>query len=153
MPGVQRVALLALVFQTVGRHPDPDPLGCLEDVEVAPGELSLLYLTSTTHLSELDWALLRIRAWRPQALPEIAEVLAIADPLRAEALLHAWPPEAPPPPREAFEERWQKVETAMQDLRDDGLTASRTDVNAIAFSAYAEASGKTLDEVFDEFDV
>jgi hypothetical protein len=77
---------------------------------------------------------------------ELAEMVELAglDPLRYEALLHAWPPgpNNDPPPEEGFDrtlftpERWEEVEDAMWQIYASGITHRPSFVNAIFEEAY-----------------
>jgi hypothetical protein len=152
MVPAEKVALLALVYAQLymARHSDPDNL--LEDFEVCRGEVTLAAMIGSQAAEPFDWFLIRAMD-DPAALRATARDVAEVDPLRAEALLHAWPPEADGP-NDAWAlryggERWTQVEQVMEQLRADGLTTSREDVNAIACRAYAEAVGVPFTVVLD----
>jgi hypothetical protein len=75
-------------------------------------------------------------------LPLAADFSPVA-PLRAEALLHAFPPEDGPPDADwalPFRRRWGEVENAMRWLESEGLTMPSDDVDAVAAAAYAVGS-------------
>jgi hypothetical protein len=79
-----------------------------------------------------------IAACRP-ACSDLSDV----DPLRAEALLHAFPPADGLPEADwawPYRRRWDDVETAMRWLETEGLTASSIDVDAVAATAYLVGS-------------
>ncbi len=101
-------------------------------------------------VEEADWFLIRLMD-EPAALRAAAPDVAERDPARAEALFHAWPPEVVAPQggwaSGFMGARWTEVETIMERLRDEGLVTSREDVNAIAYRAYADATGLPLGAV------
>jgi hypothetical protein len=76
--------------------------------------------------------------------------LAGLDPLRYEALLHAWPPGAgdDPPPEEGFDralfapERWDEVEDAMWELYATGIAHRPSFIRVMAEEAYAAQMSK-----------
>jgi hypothetical protein len=146
---VREVALLALLYREHynARHTGPE--GLLEDFEVCRGEVNFATMIGAETLTETDWLVVRAMDTGGDLNPLAADL----DAGRAEALLHAWPTEAPPPdgrwtlPYGA--DRWAAVEEAMQHLRAEGLTASRDRVDAIAVAAYEAATGAPYDE--DEF--
>src|SRR5215210_3499174 len=99
MAAAMTVALFALAYAELAKHPEPGPIANLEDLEVCPGELSWLGIASTAQATEADWAVVDVLAQHPDAVVPVAEVLSVLDPARAEALLHA--AKTPPP-----EEDW-----------------------------------------------
>lgn len=102
-------------------------------------DLSLLAKIAADIATEADWEVIAALS-KPAALPAIAAELNAVDPVRAEALFHAWPPDSPQPPG-AWQEpysgrRWREVEDAMDTLRELGLTASRAEVERVAAAAW-----------------
>jgi hypothetical protein len=87
----------------------------------------------------------------------VARAVAEHDPVRAEALLHAAPSGGEPSSRAWTQplggQRWAEVEQAMEAREADGFTLSRDQVDSIAVSAYATATGMRRTEVRDEFDL
>jgi hypothetical protein len=156
MSEVERVALLALVYRefakgcSVGARTEPSDL--YDDLQATPGSLSLLTIVGSTNLPSLDWAIVRALD-QPEQLPELAAALVDYDPLRYEALLHAWPKDAPEPAAGLlYLERWDEIEEAIAALEATGLTATRDDVEDAALDAYVSATGASLDESLDAFD-
>jgi hypothetical protein len=70
------------------RYTGPDSL--LDDFENCL-EMGLLGMMGSQSLSELDWFVIEAME-DPETLPALASDLAALDPIRAEALRHAWPP-------------------------------------------------------------
>jgi len=78
----------------------------------------------------------------PEQVPQLFRDLQEDDPLWAEALLHAWPQGVHKPGFAlAYAERWLDVEEAMEQWRRFGITISRSDVELIACTAIAAATG------------
>jgi hypothetical protein len=156
MEPAEKVALLALIYRAcyLNRHSGPD--SALEDIETCPGEVSLATLYGTHRLTEPDWQIMRALG-DDASFMMVARAVAEHDPVRAEALLHAASSGGEPPAREwAYPlggQRWHEVERAMEAREADGFTLSRDDVDSIAVSAYAAATGMTRTEVRDEFDL
>jgi hypothetical protein len=85
-------------------------------------------------------------------LPPLFADLAELDPRRAEALVHAWPEDAPAAPVSLeILRRWEEVEEAMDSFRELGITATRDDVMAIASRAYRGATGGSLNETIGHY--
>lgn len=151
MDRVEDVALLALLYREHyrARHTCPDDL--FVDFECCRGEVSLATLVGSHVLQPLDWFVIR-SMHRPESLSDLAARL---DPLRAEALLHVWPAEAPPPEGEWTlpfgADRWNAVVQAMEGFRAEGLTASRDDVELVASSVYGAVTGRTYDDYLNEY--
>jgi hypothetical protein len=103
-------------------------------------------------VEELDWFVIEAME-DPETLPALASDLAALDPIRAEPLLDAWPPgEQMPAVRSLVEfKRWEEVETAMREFSELGVTMSRSDVDALAYRSYAQATGQRLEDVLDEW--
>lgn len=152
MNAVEQVALLALVLREVSNARHTGPEGLLEDFEACRGEVNLATLISAELLTETDWFVVQAMDTGANLNP-LAEDL---DAVRAEALLHAWPSEAPPPEGEWTlpygADRWAAVEEAMQQFRGEGLTASRDRVEQIAVAAYRAATGVSYEEYLDEYE-
>jgi hypothetical protein len=100
--------------------------------------MSLLAMIAADAATAADWEIVEALT-TPAALPAIAAELNELDPLRVEALFHAWPPDSPQPPGEWQERysgrRWRRVEDAMDNLRELGLTAPRAEVERVASAA------------------
>ncbi len=151
MNGVDRVALLALIYREHHNAHHYGPESLFEDFECCPGEVNLATIVGSELLDELDWLLIRAMEKGRDLNPTAAEL----DPVRAEALLHAWPSEGSPPdgawtlPYGA--DRWTAVEAKMQRLRDEGVTASRDDVELVAVAVYKAVTGKNHAAYLDEY--
>lgn len=148
---VEKVALLALTYRELynARYTRPDSL--LDDFENGLG-MGLLGMMGSQSLSELDWFVIEAME-DPETLPALASDLVALDPIRAEALLHAWPPGGQIPAVRSLAEfnRWEEVETAMREFSELGVTMSRSDVDALARRSYAQATGQRLEDVLDEW--
>jgi hypothetical protein len=141
---VQKVALLALVYRELAQTYDGKELSLL-------GEMGADALLD----SEYDWELQEMVRHPYRLLPLIAE-LAETDPLRAEALLHAFPPIGALPGDEWASEflgRWEKVREAMEWLEREGLTTPVSELDEIAYAAYALATGRRVSDVRAEWAV
>jgi hypothetical protein len=151
MEPVEKVAILALVYRELynTRHTGPDSL--LDDFENCL-EVSLLGMMGSQSLSELDWFVIEAME-EPETLPALASDLAALDPIRGEALLHAWPPGEQMPAVRSLAEfnRWEEVEKAMREFGELGVTMGRSDVDALARRSYAQATGQRLEDVRDEW--
>jgi hypothetical protein len=151
MHAVEEVALLALMYYEHCKAHHSGPEGLLDDFECSPGEVNLATMIGSETLGELDWLLI-------EAMNEGGDLNPLAsclDSTRAEALLHAWPSEVAPPD-EVWAMRfrgdgWDAVETAMQALRDEGLTARRDEVEAMAVAAYTALTGNTHEDYLDHY--
>lgn len=151
MSDVDRVALLALIYREHHNAHHSGPEGLL-DFESCPGEVNLATMLGSESLTGFDWLLIRAMQTGCDLNPLAAEL----DSTRAEALLHAWPPEACAPPDGAWTlpygaDRWQAVEAKMQRLRDEGLTASRDDVELVAVAVYEAVTDKNHAAYLDEY--
>jgi len=147
-PSVEAVALRSLAYTELGRGCSTGPreefADLVEDFENQHEGISLLTMIASEAFGESDWRIVR-QFERPKTLPGLVKYLAPFDPVRAEALLHAWPedaPERPTPGTLDGLDRWQEVEEAMDRFRDLGITTSREDVDLVA----ARAAGRELDE-------
>jgi hypothetical protein len=114
-------------------------------------ELSLLGKMGADALqdSKYEWALAEAMRHPYRLLPLIAE-LAETDPLRAEAMLHAFSPTDALPGDEwatQFLRRWEKVRKAMAWLENEGLTTPISELDEIAYAAYALATGRDVSDV------
>lgn len=142
-----RVALYALVYREAYKNRCWSSEGLLELVEIAPGDVSLATLLGSQYLSKDDWNVLH-QLDEPSDFMRVARHIVRDDPFRAEVLLHACPPRgrrSERPWAAALVARWDAVVDARWALRDDGLTATRNDVEELATSAYV-ALGGDLDE-------
>ena len=149
MEPVCDVALLALIYREcyLARHVDPESI--IEDSENCPGEISLVRLIAGHRLTPADWELLR-------ALEGHSDFLALAcraDPLRAEALMHACPPNgrcsAKAWAKPYRGRRWDEVEVVMSVLQREGLSATHDDVESLAASAWQTATGDSYEDYLD----
>jgi hypothetical protein len=154
--GVEKVALLALVYRELSQYcsvgPRTGPLDILEDIESGDEELNLIRMIGSTHASALDWAIVRLLTDPDEEeLREFASGLRDYDPLRFEALLHAWPDDVRMPGSRLEQiERWEEVEEAMERFAALGLTLPFHDAFNNYIDAAAQLSGRGRDEVLDE---
>jgi hypothetical protein len=130
---VENVAVLALVYRELAQ-----PFGN------SAREMSLLAKMGADGLADsaYEWLLAEAMEQPDKLLPLIADLSAV-DPLRAEAMLHAFPPDDGLPEEDwacAFRRRWDDVETAMRWLESEGLTTPSDQVNAVAATAYVIGS-------------
>jgi hypothetical protein len=151
---IVRVALYALVYREVykARHRCMDDV--LDDIETCPSEVSLALLIGSQYLEDADWAVLH-QLQKESDFVQVARQIAREDPFGAEVLLHACPPNGRRSKRAwaaKLVERWDSVAAARRALRDEGLTASRADIEAVAVAAYEAATGKTHEEYLNEYD-
>lgn len=142
---VRDVALLALIYreQYLARRTGLDSVG--RDLETCPGEVSWLTMIGVDRLTPYDWALLR-------ELNEPSDFLALArrtDPLRAEALLHAVPPNgccSKRPWAQSFRARWGHVQARMRQFEHEGYSATRDDLESVAAWAWQTVTGGSIEE-------
>jgi hypothetical protein len=150
MEEARNVALLALIYreQYLERRQGLDSIA--DDLESCPGEVSWLTMIAVDRLTPGDWALLR-------KLDEPSDFLRLArrvDPLRAEALLHAVPPNgrcslklwAAP-----YLARWGQVQELMLQLQQEGYTVKRDDLESRAVGAWMGATGDTPQQYVEKF--
>src|SRR4051812_6424159 len=97
MGSARNVATLALVYRELYNARHESARNLFDDLETCPGELSLLAMVGSQALTRLDWYALRVMDEQPVALAALVADMAEFDPLRSEALLHAWPPGQPLP--------------------------------------------------------
>lgn len=151
MEQVEEVALRALLYREHHRARHTCAEDLFTDFECCRGEVSMATLVGSHVLGSIDWLVIRSM----YARSDLGAVAATLDAPRAEALLHAWPDDAPPPEGQWTlpfgADRWSAVEEAMQRLRAQGLTASRDDVELVAAAVYEAATGKTHDEYLTEY--
>jgi hypothetical protein len=149
MESLEDVALLALIYREcfLARHVDPESI--IEDSETCPGEISLVRLIAGHRLTPADWELLR-------ALEAPSDFLALArraDPLRAEALMHACPPNgrcsAKAWAKPYRGRRWDEVEVVMGVLQREGLSATHDDIESLAANAWQGVTGGTYEDYLD----
>lgn len=151
MHAAEEVALLTLIYREHHAAHHSGPGGLLDDFECCPGDVNLATMIGSDTLADLDWLLIR-------AMNKGGNLNAIAadlDALWAEALLHAWPGDSPPPDVWALPfgaDRWDAVEAAMQAMGSEGLTASRDEVEAVAVAAYTVLTDATHEEYLDEYE-
>jgi hypothetical protein len=117
---IENVAILALVYRTLWRERYESPENLTDDFEACPGGISFLGMIGSQYLQETDWGIVRIMD-ESGSPTRLADDLAPIDPLRTEALLHAWPDD----PRDDLPEdgwaaqvleRWPLVEAMMAGL-------------------------------------
>ena len=92
-----RVALLALTYRECWRQGYRSYTEILDDFAEVPDELSLATVIGANMLAPFDWEMLNELSFRNGQSDEgdflpLARAIAPSDPLRAEALLHACPP-------------------------------------------------------------
>jgi hypothetical protein len=141
---VQKVAVLALVYRELAQRYDGKDLSVL-------GKMGADALQD----EPIEWDLHEAMRHPYRLLPLIAE-LAEVDPLRAEAMLHAFPPVGALPGDEWASEflgRWGKVRETMNWLEREGLTTSVSELDEIAYAAYALATGRRVSDVRAEWSV
>lgn len=136
---VENVATLALVYRELAQ-----PFGD------STREMSLLGKMGADALagSEHEWLLAEAMEQPDKLLPLVAE-LSPVDPLRAEALLHAFPPGdglAEAGWAWPYRRRWDEIEAAMRWLEGEGLTTPREAVDAVAATAFAIGSIAQMDD-------
>jgi hypothetical protein len=149
-----RVALYALVYREAYKNRCWSSEGLLELVEIAPGDVSLATLLGSQYLSKDDWNVLH-QLDEPSDFMRVARQIVRDDPFRAEVLLHACPPRgrrSERPWAAALVKRWDAVVDARWALWDEGLTATRDDVEELAVAAYSALTGKAHEEYLDEFE-
>lgn len=127
--GVEKVALLALAYREL-----------FAPATGYPDDLSLIAKMVAETLDD-DLELLLVEAADdPARLRRIAADLAPVEPIRAEALLHAFPAdESERAWTRAARRRWREVEQTMEVFASLGLASSRSEVDAIAEQACALA--------------
>lgn len=101
--------------------------------------MSLLGRMGADALAKSEYeALLAEAMEQPDKLLPLVADLSDVDPLRAEALLHAFPPGDGLPEAgwaRPYRCRWTDVEAAMQWLASEGVTASSNEIDAVAAAA------------------
>jgi hypothetical protein len=155
MHGVEEVAVYAIMLREAGRNHHTGPDSLLDDVDSCRGELSLATLMASDKFTELDWSIAEMLYHRPEQALDIAQRLYESDdPLAAEALLHAVPPNGKRTRAcwdESFRERWAQVRASMAAFEREGLAIKFDDVDAIVDDAYRSATGASQEEVIDNF--
>src|SRR5918994_4017397 len=95
---VESVALLALTYSELARPSATGvrtgPRDIVDDLDAIPNQVSLLQMVGSSTLGGVDWKIVEALG-HGQALAALYADLADLDPLRAEALLHAWPEDVP----------------------------------------------------------
>jgi hypothetical protein len=154
MNEITRVALFALVYREAHKTRAQSSENLLEDVDVCSGEVSLATLLGSCYLTEEDWVLLNQLQGPDDFLP-LARRIVHEDPFRAEVLLHACPPHGRRSNSgwaASLVARWDAVAAARVALRDEGLTATRDDLDELAVGAYKTVTGKTHADYLDEYE-
>jgi hypothetical protein len=145
------VALLALLFREAHRNRWESIDSIAADQDVCPGELSWFSMLAAHQFTAWDWSIIR-------RLSEPADFVRIAkqstDPLRAEALLHAAGPNGRRSRREwaaeyVEEQRWNRVRVFMSAFEQEGITATRDDLDALASLAWQTATGEMYERYAD----
>lgn len=149
-------ARLALLYRTAHNNHHVDANSLLEDFECNRNEVSLAAMHASSTLLRLDWQILSVLD-HPERIADMAEHLVGEDePLRAEALMHAsldFIPRRDKAWSAPFAgSRWGRVAVAMRVLEDEGFTATRRDVEALAVAVYKAVTGKTFDDYLDEYE-
>lgn len=150
------VALLTLLIRHAWQNRWEDLDSIIVDQGIAPGELSWFSMLAAHQLTEDAWRVIRVLN-EPADFTRWARELSATDPLRAEALLHAveqrnarwaftkWaaPYTAP--------ERWRRVQQFMKMFEEEGIGATRDDIEAIASWAWRAVTGEPLDRYADSW--
>lgn len=136
---VHKVALLALAYRELAR---PYEGGSVDDMSL------LVKMAAEALDSDYELQLAEIMEHPDRRLPLIIDLFEV-DPLRAEALVHAFPPADGWPLTDPV--RWNAVEETMVWLESEGLTTKPSTVNEIALAAYVQATGRSLRKVTDEW--
>ena len=89
----QTVAALALTYRELHNAHILSPKDFVDDREAMPDELGLLVRAVAAELTELDWLVLKTFDQTEHSWAVVAEEVYGVDPSRAEAMLHAWPPD------------------------------------------------------------
>lgn len=150
MHQLRDVALLALLYREayLNRWDSLDSIAT--DQDVCPGELSWLSILAADRLTGPDWAILA-------TLNEPGDFLRLArllDPLRAEALMHAVPPNGRCSRKawaEPYAARWGQVRARMRLLEGEGYTAKRDDLESLAATAWMATTGDTFEQYADRW--
>jgi hypothetical protein len=143
----QTVAALALTYRELHNAHILSPKDFVDDREAMPDELGLLVRAVASQMTDLDWLVLKTFDDASGSWAVVAEDVHGVDPARAEAMLHAWPPEGGLPPIGASwtfgmtGERWEAVDAAMLHLEARGLLANREDIDHTARRAYVAVTG------------
>jgi hypothetical protein len=103
MAPVERVALLALVYKTMYRDCYEGSESLEDDLEAYPDGVSLIGMIGSQMLRSEDWELLGGINFAGDVPVALFRDLAAVDPLRAEAVFHAWRRD---PQRELSDEEW-----------------------------------------------
>jgi hypothetical protein len=142
------VALLALIYreQYLARRSGLDSIA--DDLDTCPGEVSWLTMLAVDRLTSYDWSLVGAIAGPEDFLPLACR----ADPPRAEALMHAVPPNgrcSQRPWAEPYRVRWGDVRSRMRVFEQEGYSASRDDLDSLAAQAWMTATGDTFEQFAD----
>jgi hypothetical protein len=148
MHEVREVALLALLYREnyLAGRTELDSIAT--DQEVCPGELSWLTMIGSYTLTPSDWAILGDLDERSDFL----RLARIVDPLRAEALMHAAPPNgrcSRKPWADPYRARWGPVRARMRLFEQEGYTATRDELDSLAAHAWIAATGDTFAQYAD----
>ena len=89
----QTVAALALTYRELHNAHITSPQDFVDDREAMPDALGLLVRAVASQMTDLDWLVLKTFDDASVSSAVVAEDVHGVDPARAEAMLHAWPPE------------------------------------------------------------
>ena len=150
MHEVREVALLALLYREnyLARRTGLDSIA--DDQEVCPGELSWLTMIGADTLTEYDWAIIGDLDG-PSDFLRLARTV---DPLRAEALLHAVPPNgrcSHKPWAEHYRSRWGYVRSRIRLFEQEGYTATRDVLESLAARTWMAATGDTFEQYAEQW--
>lgn len=152
MEPARNVALLALIYREnyCAHRTSLDAIG--DDQDTCPGEISWLTMLAVG-LPQLDWAILT-ELEQSGRFGRVAQGL---EPLRAEAVLHAKPPDGhrtrmPWAAGYTAPKRWLLVREHMRRHELRGLTTTRDDLELVASRAWGAATGDTLGQYLDQWE-
>src|SRR5665213_3675291 len=114
MPGIEEVALYAVLLREATRNHHTSEQSLLDDFECCADEVCFATMLAHQHFTELDWQLVELLTDHPTEVIEAAHVLYAEheQPLEAEALLHAVLPNGKKSAARwaaPFRERWSQV--------------------------------------------
>jgi hypothetical protein len=152
MEPVRDVALLALLYREAYRNRWESIDSIATDQDVCPGELSWLSMLVAHTFTSHDWSVVRELNERADFVRRARQ----ADPLRAEALLHAAPPDGHHCRKRwatayADSERWDRVRVFMGVFEREGLTATRDDLEALAAQTWQTATGDSFSQYLNRW--
>jgi hypothetical protein len=149
------VAALALAYRTCHAKSFFSAASVDDDLATAAGEHSLVVLEASRVFKKVDWRATWMLSQPPYAVRLARLLLARGEGLRAEAILHAIPPNGRRT-RKAWaaestqRQRWDAVRDEMDRLEARGVTASVNDVDDTFRDAYMQLTGKSEDDYVAE---